>query len=69
MVHSVYSRELFLDYKSTMKQLLLKQSPSGQWQYMIKSAEYVYVEWQWGTYNRETTIEQARSRFSFDEIA
>ena len=49
--------------------LHLKRDPAGQWIYWITCAGRHTVTEQWGTYDRDTTIEQATQRFSVDAIA
>lgn len=53
--------------------LKLKTDPSGQYQYQIENnlngTISVLVPWQYGPFDREATIEQARARFgAFDSL-
>lgn len=52
-----------------MRKLHLTRTPTGQWTYLVQHDGHVMVPEQYGTYDRESTIEQARGRFSFDAIA
>ena len=51
-----------------MKTLILKKSTSGQFIYSITDGSRTIVPDQYGTYDRESTIVQARGRFSFDTV-
>ncbi len=58
-----------------MKTLQIEKTPSGQFRYRIvrhfedlAKTCIVVVDWEFGPFNREETIEQAKERFSFDEI-
>lgn len=50
-----------------MKTLELQRTASGQFRYRILSAiddtVRVSVDWEFGTYSKESTIEQAKDRF------
>jgi hypothetical protein len=50
-----------------MRTLIIKKDQAGQYTYRIVSGERELAS-QYGTFDLESTIEQARSRFSFDEI-
>jgi hypothetical protein len=52
-----------------MRILHLKQDGQGQWMYSIMMGTTVHVAWQYGSYSKDETIVQCRSRFSFDNIA
>jgi hypothetical protein len=52
---------------ATMKTLIINKV-GGQYTYQIVSGEREFVAIQYGTFDLESTIEQARSRFSFDTI-
>jgi len=58
-----------------MKTLQIEQTPSGQFRYRIvrefentPNTRLVVIDWEFGPFDREETIEQAKERFSFDEI-
>jgi hypothetical protein len=58
-----------LDYTDyTMRTLIINKDQAGQYTYQIVSGEREFVASQYGTFDLESTIEQARSRFSFDII-
>jgi hypothetical protein len=52
------------------------QQASGQWRYrilafsqLLNEEQSVKVDWQWGSFNKQETIQQARDRFgSFEKI-
>lgn len=53
-----------------MKTLQIEQTPSGQFRYRIitpfedlSKTYLVNVDWEFGTYSKESTIEQAKDRF------
>jgi|DEB19_MinimDraft_3_1074340.scaffolds.fasta_scaffold52843_2 hypothetical protein len=46
-----------------MKKIELKQDGRGQWQYRILQNGKVLVDWQYGPFDREKCIEQAKERF------
>jgi len=52
----------------TMKTLIINKDQAGQYTYQIVSGEREFVASQYGTFDLESTIEQAKSRFSFDII-
>ena len=49
--------------------LHLKQDMAGQWMYQTRQGDRVSIPWQYGGFDREGTIRQARDRFSFDLVA
>jgi len=56
-----------------MKTLELDQTPSGQWRYrilqLLNEEQSVKVDWQWGSFSEQETIQQAKGRFgSFEKI-
>ena len=56
-----------------MKTLELDQTPSGQWRYrilqLLNEEQSVKVDWQWGSFSEQETIQQAEGRFgSFEKI-
>jgi hypothetical protein len=51
-----------------MKILNLEKSPSGQFVYSISENGNALVSSQYGTHNVASTVEQAKSRFSFDVV-
>jgi hypothetical protein len=58
-----------------MKTLQIEKTPSGQFRYRIvrhfedlAKTCVVVVDWEFGPFNREEAIAQAKERFSFDEI-
>lgn len=53
-----------------MKTLQIERTPSGQFRYRIitpfedlSKTYLVNVDWEFGTYSKESTIEQAKDRF------
>jgi len=57
-----------------MKTLELDQTSSGQWRYrilqLLNEEQSVKVDWQWGSFSEQETIQQAKGRFgSFEKIA
>jgi hypothetical protein len=50
-----------------MKTLELDQQASGQWRYRIletfEGRRWVKVDWQWGSFSEQETIQQAEGRF------
>jgi hypothetical protein len=49
------------------KTLLIKQDPSGQWLYKVtRSDNTEAVSWQYGPYDKDECIEQAKARFGSD---
>jgi hypothetical protein len=53
--------------------LQLQQRPNGQFRYRIVLVDddgsvSVRVDWEFGPFNREEAIAQAKERFSFDSI-
>jgi hypothetical protein len=56
-----------------MKTLELDQTSSGQWRYrilqLLNEEQSVKVDWQWGSFSEQETIQQAKGRFgSFEKI-
>jgi len=56
-----------------MKTLELDQHRNGQWKYRIietiGNERRTLVDWEWGTFQENETINQARDRFgSFDKV-
>jgi hypothetical protein len=56
-----------------MKTLELDQTSSGQWRYrilqLLNEEQSVKVDWQWGSFSEQETIQQAEGRFgSFEKI-
>lgn len=52
-----------------MRTLQIKKTASGQFKYrVIDSFSGVIVNTQFGDYTAQATIDQARSRFSFDDV-
>jgi hypothetical protein len=51
-----------------MRTLIINKDQAGQYTYQIVSGEREFVASQYGTFDLESTIEQAKSRFSFDII-
>jgi hypothetical protein len=47
------------------KTLEIKQDNSGQWMYRLVEGEHVWVDWQYGPFDKPACIQQARSRFAF----
>jgi len=57
-----------------MKTLELDQTSSGQWRYrilqLLNEEQSVKVDWQWGSFSEQETIQQAKGRFdSVEKIA
>jgi hypothetical protein len=55
-----------------MKTLELDQQASGQWRYrilqLLNKEQSVKVDWQWGSFSEQETIQQAKGRFgSFEK--
>jgi len=50
-----------------MKTLQIQRTASGQYRYRITS-DRVLVDWQFGPFDLDETIRQARERFSFDMV-
>lgn len=50
------------------KTLHLKQDESGQWMYQITLGETVVVKWQYGPFDKQECIDQARSRFGTNMV-
>jgi len=55
-----------------MKTLELDQQASGQWRYrilqLLNEEQSVKVDWQWGSFSEQETIQQAEGRFgSFEK--
>ena len=55
-----------------MKTLELDQTSSGQWRYrilqLLNEEQSVKVDWQWGSFSEQETIQQAEGRFgSFEK--
>jgi hypothetical protein len=55
-----------------MKTLELDQQASGQWRYrilqLLNKEQSVKVDWQWGSFSEQETIQQAEGRFgSFEK--
>ena len=55
-----------------MKTLELDQTSSGQWRYrilqLLNEEQSVKVDWQWGSFSEQETIQQAKGRFgSFEK--
>jgi hypothetical protein len=53
--------------------LELDQQASGQWRYrilqLLNEEQSVKVDWQWGSFSEQETIQQAKGRFgSFEKI-
>lgn len=46
-----------------MKTILEITQVNGQWKYRLLRDGAVLVDWQWGPFEREECIRQARSRF------
>ncbi len=48
-----------------MNQLEMKKAPSGQWMYRVfdSSGVNVKVDWQYGSFDKEETKQQANDRF------
>ena len=54
---------------NNMRTLQIKKTASGQFKYrVIDSFSGVIVNTQFGDFTAQSTIEQARSRFSFDDV-
>lgn len=58
-----------------MRTLQIEKTPSGQFRYRIVApfedlakTWVVVVDWEFGPYSKEETIEQAKERFSFQSI-
>ena len=52
----------------SMKTLQIQRIASGQYRYRITSADRVLVDWEFGPFDLDETIRQAKSRFSFDSV-
>lgn len=49
--------------------LVLRKDPAGQFQYQTTENCQPLIDWQYGGFDRDATIAQARDRFSFDHVA
>lgn len=48
--------------------LILRNNFMGQYLYRVMRDNKILVDWQYGTFERESTIAQAKERFSIDKI-
>ena len=56
-------------FYSPMNRILqLNKQSTGQFMYRVMQGEIVLVSWQYGTFDRASTIEQAFDRFGKAEI-
>jgi hypothetical protein len=49
--------------------LHLRQDPAGQWVYQTREGDRALIPWQYGGHDLAGTVQQARDRFSFDDVA